>query len=838
MNAMQRLADRAIQYYNALVLDRPWLVIMCLSIAIGFLGYKAKDFKIDASAETLLLENDADLRYTREINDRYGVNDFLIVSYSPRSGDLLDDKNLAHLQRLQADLSQVNGVTSVQSLLDVPLLESPPIAYSEFSGSLPTLETPGTDKKLARVELQESPLYRNLIVSPDMKTAALVVNLQIDETYRDLLKQRSTLQELKARRPLTAGEKTQLDAVQAKISRHLDISRRAQHENIQAVRAILDPYRSQADLFLGGISMIADDMISFIKSDLEIFGLGVFFLLVIMLGIIFKKIRWIALPMLCCFISVVAMMGILAAFGWEVTVISSNFISLQLIITLSVVVHLIVRYREFQVRNPEYDRRSMVLNTVRTKFTPCLYATLTTIAGFGSLLLCDIKPVINFGWMMSAGLVLSLLLTFILFPVGIILLKKPESPSRSKRFKFSLVEFLAGFTQTKGVPILVVTAILSILTVMGISRLVVENSFIDYFKSSTEIYQGMKVIDQKLGGTTPLDVIVEFEPIDLSGFGKEDDQLEPDPFADEIKQEDPDKYWFVESRMKTIEKVHDYLDALPATGKVLSLGTLLKIGRRLNKGISLDSIEMAVLYTKLPDEFKALILRPYLSIKNNEARFSVRIKDSLKGLKRDALLKQIRTDLVQKIGLDPQKVHLAGTMVLYNNMLQSLFSSQIKTMGVVALALMAMFLVLFRSLRVALIALFPNLLSAGAVLGVMGWMDIPLDMMTITIAAISMGIAVDDTIHYIYRFKEEIRRDGDYLATMHRCHSSIGQAMYYTSITIIIGFSILVFSNFWPTIYFGLFTGLAMLIAMIAALTLLPRLIIVFKPFKTGEETS
>jgi uncharacterized protein len=585
--------------------------------------------------------------------------------------------------------------------------------------------------------------------------------------------------------------------------------------------------------------MIADDMISFIKSDLEVFGLGVFFLLVIMLGIIFKKMRWILLPMLCCFLSVVAMMGILAAFGWEVTVISSNFISLQLIITLSIVVHLIVRYREMQVANPEFDQRATVLNTVRSKFTPCLYATLTTIAGFGSLLLCDIKPVINFGWMMSAGLVLSLLLTFILFPVGIILLKKPESSTQTKGSKFSPVPFFARFTQRHGVVIMAATAILSILTVIGVSRLVVENSFIDYFKKSTEIYQGMKLIDQKLGGTTTLDVVVQFDPIDLSGFKDDNEFLEePDPFADEIQKEDTDKYWFLDSRMKTIEKVQDYLDGLPATGKVLSLGTLLKIGRRLNKGRTLDSIDMAVIYTKLPENFKNLVLKPYLSIKNNEARFAVRIKDSMKGLKRDALLKQIRRDLVEKIGLAPQKVHLAGTMVLYDNMLQSLFSSQIKTMGVVALALMAMFLVLFRSLKISLIALFPNLLSAGAVLGVMGWMGIPLDMMTITIAAISMGIAVDDTIHYIYRFKEEITKDGDYIATMHRCHGSIGHAMYYTSITIVIGFSILVFSSFWPTIYFGLFTGLAMLIAMVAALTLLPQLIVLFKPFKVAVQES
>ncbi len=832
MKIIKRLADWTIRQYDKLVLDHPVFVIICLAVVIGTLGYKARDFKIDASAETLLLENDADLQYTREINNRYGINDFLIIAYTPKTGDLLDENNLAHLGRLQAALSRLKGVVSVLTLLDVPLLESPPISYSEFSGSLPTLQSAATDKALARIELQESPFYRDLIVSPDMKTTALIVNLQIDEIYRDLIQQRNALQAQKAQRPLSAAENTQFEAVQAKLDRHLDLSRKTQHELIVSVRKIMNEYRTEADLFLGGISMIADDMISFIKSDLGLFGLGVFGLLVVMLGIFFKKIRWIVLPMLCCFLSVISMMGILATFGWEVTVISSNFISLQLIITLAIVVHLIVRYREFQIVRPDDDRRTMVLNTVRTKFIPCLYATLTTMAGFGSLLLCDIKPVVQFGWMMSAGILLSLFLTFILFPTGIVLLKKPEPPSRPGSRQFSLVTLLAEFTRNHGTLILVVTAVLSVLSVLGVSRLIVENSFIDYFKKSTEIYQGMAVIDQKLGGTTPLDVIVRFDPVNLDDFEKGDELEEPDPFADEIEKEDPDKYWFLDSRMKTIEKVHDYLDELPETGKVLSLGTLLKIGRRLNKGQPLDSIEMAVLYTKLPDEFKSLVLQPYLSIKNDEARFSIRIKDSLKGLKRDALLKQIRHDLINKIGLNPEKAKLAGTMVLYNNMLQSLFTSQIKTLGVVALALMVMFLVLFRSLKIALIALFPNLLSSGTVLGVMGWLNIPLDMMTITIAAISIGIAVDDTIHYIYRFKEEIKIDRDYLAAMHRCHGSIGHAMYYTSITIIIGFSILVFSNFWPTIYFGLFTGLAMLIAMVAALTLLPRLIIVFKPFK------
>lgn len=825
---MRRLIDTVIRWYSHCVLDYPLFVILGLIILIIILGYKAKDFKIDASAETLLLENDPDLRYSRQLNNRYGVNDFLFVSFSPKEGDLLSSDNLDTIRRLRDELAVLDPVDSVFTILDVPLLESPPISYSDFSGSLPTLQSAKIDKNLARKELRDSYFYRDLIVSSDMTTTALIINLEINENYRELIQERNGFLDKKAQAGLSENEKSELKSLNKKIRQQLDEMAKVQHKNIAAVRSIIEKYRPDAEIFLGGISMIADDMISFIRRDLAVFGFGVLILLIAMLGIIFRRIRWIALPMLCCFLSVIAMMGILAAFGWEVTVISSNFISLQLIITLAISVHLIVRYREFQRKEPETDQYTLIQLTIQSKFIPCLYAALTTIAGFSSLLLCDIKPVIHFGWMMSAGIFVSLVLTFVLFPAGMALMKKPIPPSDNKILTFSFTDFLARFTQSNGILILVVAVVLAVLSIIGISRLMVENSFIDYFKKSTEIYQGMELIDRKLGGTTPIDVIVRFESFEPEDT-EEDDEFFEDPF-DEMGEEDEGKYWFTEGRVDTIERVHDYLDGLPETGKVLSVGTLLKIGRNL-KGESLDSFEIAVLYSKLPDDYKNMILKPYLSIEDNEARFSVRIKDSLESLKRDAFLKRVEDDLINKLELEKGKVSLAGTMVLYNNMLQSLFSSQIKTLGVVAVVLLGMFLILFRSLKVALIAFFPNLLSAAAVLGVMGWMNIPLDMMTITIAAISIGIAVDDTIHYIYRFKKEIIKDSDYYKALHRCHGSIGHAMYYTSIIIIVGFSILVFSNFWPTIYFGVFTGLAMFIALIFALTLLPQLLVLFKPF-------
>jgi predicted RND superfamily exporter protein len=467
--------------------------------------------------------------------------------------------------------------------------------------------------------------------------------------------------------------------------------------------------------------------------------------------------------------------------------------------------------------------------------TPCLFAALTTIAGFGSLMFSDILPVRTFGWMMIAGIGVSLMVTFLLFPAGLMLVAK-KTPKIGKKSKYSLTSFLAGLTQNHGRAVLAISAGLFILSAIGISRLVVENSFIDYFKASTEIHQGMKVIDQNLGGTTPLDVIVELEATDVSAqtsgaaeVATDDGNF--DEFDEFDKKDDDGRYWFTSDRMALTKKIHNYLESLPEIGKVLSLGTMLKIAEKLNHGKPLDNFQLALLYGELPHRFKALVLAPYVSVQHNQLRFTVRIKDSEKSLKRNALLKKIRHDLTAKLGLKEENVHLAGLLVLYNNMLQSLFESQILTLGVVVLALMAMFLLLFKSFKIALIALAPNLLAVGAVLGFMGWMNIPLDMMTITIAAISIGIAVDNTIHYIYRFKSEFKISQNYLKTMHYCHGSIGYAMYYTSVTIIIGFSILAFSSFLPTIYFGLLTGLAMLIALLAALTLLPQLLIAVKPF-------
>lgn len=828
-----------IDIYERVVLRRPKLIITVLLALFAFFGYWIKDFRLDASGDSLVLEHDDDLRYYRKISAQYESGDFVIVTYTPPEG-LFSDKSLERLRGLRDELKKLRRVASVVTLLDVPLLKNPPGTLKDLKDNIKTLEDPGADREMAVDEFRESPLYQKLLVSADLRSTAIQVNFHADSRHTELLSRRSELREAEFNGTITETQRAELEKVSAGYRLSKDKWRVERHEDIAAIRRVITSYREESDLFLGGVPMIVDDIISFIKSDLKGFGLGMLAFLVLTLGVIFRRGRWVLLPMLCCTFSAIVMMGLLGLSEWDVTVVSSNFISLQLIFTMSLAIHIVVRYRELLRERAEDGELALIRDAVRFTFVPCLYASLTTMAGFTSLVVCDILPVVNFGWMMTMGLAVSLTVTFLLLPAGLALLRKPPAEAE-KDFGQPLTSAFARLTERRPAGIFVGSALVAVLTVIGIARLEVENSFIDYFKESTDIYQGMKFVDRELGGTTPLDVVVDLgaeetpapAPV-ADGEGDEDDDF--DEFGEfEEEEEDPSKYWFTSARLEKVNKIHDYLDGLEATGKVLSLATLWKTASDLNEGEAFDDFTLALLFNSMPDRFRGIMVDPYVSIERNEARITTRIKDSMKDLRRDALIRKIRSDLAGELGLEEGKFRVTGLMVLYNNMLQSLFRSQIKTIGFTVLALMFMFMVLFRSLKVSLIAIFPNLLSCLVVLGVMGLAGLPLDVMTITIVAISVGIAVDDTIHYLHRFRRELRVDGDYMGAMYRCHGSIGNAMFYTSLTITVGFSILSFSRFIPTILFGLLTALAMMMALVAALTLLPRLIIVFKPFGPGK---
>jgi uncharacterized protein len=816
--------------YDTFILKYPTAILIALMIFISSLAYFATKLEIDASAETLLLDDDKDLKFFREVNKRYDSSDFLVVTYSPKS-DLLSKDSLETIKNISEEFVKVEGIESITSILNVPLLQSPIRPISDLVSGVDSLETKEFNKNLVKNELLNSPLYSNALVSSDFKTTALVLNLKKDTKYFELLEKRNTLLAKKRESNLTNDENKKLEEVIIEFKNYRDVLRQSETIEIQNIRNIIKKYESSGKIFLGGVNMIASDIVGYVKNDLLIYGTSLLLILVFILWYIFRHIRWIIIPLFICLVSVISTAGTLGLFGWEVTVISSNFIALQLIITISIVLHLIVRYRELNVKYKNASQYKLVINTVLSKFNPSFFAIITTITGFGSLVLSNIEPVINLGLMMSTGIAISLVLSFLIFPVILIMMdKKDEHEQENTRFSF--IKKCSDIVEHNGKAIIVTSIIVLIFSLSGSLKLIVENSFISYFKQSTDIYKGMQVIDENLGGTTPLDIIIKFKD-EPKAVIKEVVKDQFDDFENEFAASADDKqYWFSQDKMDTITAVHDYLESLPEVGKVQSLATLLKIGQTLNNGKQLDGITLALLYNQLPPKYKTLILSPYINIDENEARITIRIVDSNPDLRRNDLLNKIRHDLKTVIQNKETTVKLSNLMVLYNNMLQSLFESQIATLGFVVVILFVMFMILFKSLKIALIAIATNIIPISAIFGIMGWLNIPLDIMTITIAAIAIGIGVDDTIHFIHRFKEEFKKDHNYVNSMRRSHESIGYAMYYTSLVIIMGFSILVLSNLIPTIYFGLLTVITMVTVLIANLLLLPRLILIFKPYE------
>ncbi|MFQ5991556.1 MAG: RND family transporter [Nitrospiraceae bacterium] len=819
--------------YQKIVIERPVISLSFIALLVLFFGLQTPNFKLDASAESLVLENDEALRYYRSIRKVYGSDDFLVITYTP-SSDLLSEDSLAGLKSLAEELTRLPGVKSVVSILDVPLLNSPKIKLSQLATDIKTLETPGVDKELARKEFQESPLYRNLLVSPDGRTTALQVNLTRDETYYTLLNQRNQLRDKSRATGLSPEETQQLEHASREFSEYHASALDAERENVRAVRRIMDTYGDKAKMHLGGISMVTSDMMSFIEHDLTVFGLGVFSFLVLALIYFFRKLRWVVLPMVCSFLTAIVMVGYLGFFDWRVTVISSNFLSLLLIITMSITIHLIVRYRILATDNPRMDQATLVRETVRVMAKPCFYTAITTIVAFCSLVVSDIRPVIDFGWIMTIGISLAFALNFIFFPSVLVLLARENPESRSDATQ-SFTLAVASFTQKHSRAILILCSILAVVSLLGIPQLEVENRFIDHFKSSTEIYQGMELIDRQLGGTIPLDIIVDPDAefyVYLEELKQSEDSFN-DPFEQEGETGDPN-YWFNTEMLGKVEEVHDYLEGLPEVGKVLSMATVMKVFRELNDGRVPDDYDLALIRRLLPEDVKEALVAPYLSEDANQTRITMRLIESAPNLRRQALLTKIHGFLANDMHFADGDFHLTGMAVLYNNLLQSLYRSQILTLGVVFLSILAMFIVLFRSVSLAVLAIIPNLLAAGMVLGLMGWVGIPLDIMTITIAAIVIGIAVDHAIHYIHRFQVEFARYRDYAATVRACHGSIGRAIYYTALTITVGFSILVLSSFIPTIYFGFLIGFAMVVALLSNLTLLAVLLMIFQPLGPG----
>ena len=807
--------------FNFLVDKSKFFIFLLFALSIiSIIGLPR--FQLDASSDTLLLDNDPDLKIYRENSRKYGSSDFLVIAFTPNK-DIFTNETISLLENLVGKLKEVDGISNVLSLFDVPLLSYSEQSINELAENVVTLSTDDVDLTKAKYEFETNEVYKGLLISKDLKTIALQMTLKPNESYQKLISKRY---ELLDQKNLIEEKsfKQDLESLDFQIEEQKQINLINEATLINEVRRITKDYEGYGEIFLGGGAMIAHDTIKMIQQDLFTFGVAVFFMFVLILSIIFRQFRWVIVPLVSAGLSALFTTGLISWIGWKVTVVSANFIALLMIIGISLTVHLVVRYREITSKFNDISHNEALKRTLSQMFLPCLYTALTTMVAFASLIISDIRPIIDFGLLMVLSIFIAFSVSFVFFGSLASLM--------NKNLKDTNIDYSSGFTtwinslvvRFKNI-ILLISLLGFIFSIVGINKLSVENKFIDYFKPTTEIYKGLSLIDKKLGGTAPLDIIISAPENNF-----ENDYESEDDFDDFGLETEQYGYWFNSQNLSYLEEIHDYLEARPEIGKVLSVSSAIKLAE-IVKGNKLDDLELALLRKVLPEDINDQLLSSYISEDDNQVRLSARVIESMDGLNRKKLIEEVKNDLIKNYELTEDQFYLSGISVIYNNLLQSLFQSLIGSLSIVFAAIFAMFIILFRSLYMAIIAMIPNLLSASSVLGIIGWSGIPIDIMTVTVAAISIGIGVDNTIHYVHRFLKEYEQNNNYDLAIKNSHSTIGRAMFYTSLTIVLGFMILVSSNFNPSVFFGIFTSFSMIVAILAALMLLPVLIRHLKPF-------
>ena len=807
-----------------------YLVILFIVFVVTVIsGFGLTNFKLDASSDALVLENDESLKAYREAEDEFGDSSFLIITYEPNQ-ELFSDYSINRIANLENDLKNIDGVDSVLSLLDAPIFFQPKVGLTQVADNLKDLTFEDINLELAKDEIINNPIYKELIISNDGSVTAMQVVLRGNDEYDLLIKERYELLDiLSSKEPLSNDVKANLQKRLIEINKRVSMLNNQESDFnkqlISNIRNVISKYKDEATIYLGGPSMIATDMMQYIESDLVIFGSAVALIFALMLFIFFGSLWFVLLPLMNAFLATFITAGFLGYMDWKISVVSSNFIALLLILTISLTVHLLVKINEL---NKQTNFKDAIIQGYDQMFAPCFFAALTTAVAFLSLTFGDLKPVIEFGKMMAFGISIAFMLTFTFLPCALYFINQSNTKDYLSLHK--VTQTLLNFSQNNRQFITFSFLTLFSILCFGISKLEVENRFIDYFDKETEIYKGMYEIDSKLGGTATLDIIISQPDDSFESIEIQDEFFEDDLFEDETSE--AAGYWWNIYSLNELEKIHDYLDSIPEIGKVLSVASGVKLARQINDGEDLNDLELALLRSVLPEDIRESLLYSYINKDDSVVRISTRVNESASNLNRNDLLNMIDNKLQTEFNLDPSQYEMTGLAVLYNNMLQSLFKSQIGSLLIVFAVISLMLFLIFKSIKIMIIGLIPNIFVASSVMGLLGLLNIPLDIMTITVAAISVGMAVDNTIHYIYRYKKELKVTNSAQNALKNAHATTGRAIFYTASTIAAGFCILSLSNFFPTILFGLFTSIAMILAFVSSLTLLPNLLVKYKVFQ------
>ena len=534
--------------YKNFIIDYSKFTLVLIISTLSFFLYFSKDFKLDASSDALLLEGDEDIKYLREVNERYGSKDFLVLTYTPVQS-FEEEETIINIQFLKSKIEKLSWVENVITVIDVPLLKSSDEALMERLKNYKTLAHPEIDKKRGFEEILNSPIYQDYVISKDGKTSGIVVYLKEDKRLKEYIKIKNEYYEQSLINSPSKKEKVKYKLFIEEYENYKNLYNQRNHQNINEIRDVINRYSENAKIHLGGIPMIADDMMTYIKNDIVVFGIGVFLFIIVTLWMVFKNIKWVVMPLLGCSVSVGIMVGLLGFLGWKVTVISSNFIALMLILNMAMNIHVTVRFLQLKKEFPNLSNNEAVLDATKKMFLPILYTVLTTICAFLSLIFSGIKPIIDFGWMMTLGLTVSILVTFSLLPSLLSIFADNEDIQVKDSEKSKITSALSTFAKGNTKLIFSSAILVVILSIYGISKLEVENSFINYFDEETEIYKGMKKIDDDLGGTTTLDVIIKFPTKEKVSSETDDDFSE---WEENEEAEDKSTYWFTRNKIDKI----------------------------------------------------------------------------------------------------------------------------------------------------------------------------------------------------------------------------------------------------------------------------------------------
>ncbi|MGQ8364443.1 efflux RND transporter permease subunit [Glaciecola sp. 1036] len=772
-------------------------IIILFAITFAALAYFSTQFKINASADTLLTKNNELYIETQLANEKFSPSEFILIAYQPRNHALFSEQTFQDLAQLTNQFEQIERLETTNSILNVPLISSATNLLQIDNVADLTYQKQQYSVEQMRNMLSEHPIYTDLLVNEQQDATSIQLVFKKNSELEALNAQMLDIQAQTLDGELSDEQQQTLDSLKQEASKIEEQIGKTRQQELAQIEQIIASTDADADIFIGGSYVVGLRLIEIVKQDLVYFGIGIAALICLLLAILYRSVKWVIFPILACGASITVTMGVLAILQIPATVISANFIALQLILTLAIMLHLITCYREISRDDESLTQKERVIATLTDKIAPCFFAAITTSIGFASLIFSGIQPVMDFGIMMLISNLVTLLVALLLFPAILSFL-----PATKEAHEYTWVKSLLNKVKSWVINHPAKTAIIPLAILIGlsvgISRLTVENSFINYFHQDTKIYQELSFIDRQFGGSTALDVVINLP-----------NAQEGDLFL----------------RAETINQLHlshATIDAFEASGNVTSLINFTLLAKQVNQNMPLTEYELDVIYEVVDKEVIDQLLGAYVDTDSKTLRISTRIKDSLPDLNRQQLLDNIKADLAAS-GLEPEQYKLTNLFILYQDILSRLFDSQITTLGIVYIALGIVLLIIFRSLKLALIALVPNIITTTAILGLIGWLGIPLDLMTITIAAIAMGIAVDDTIHFMDAFITG--QNQDKLSGLKSAFSHTGLAITYTTTLIALGFGMFMFSDFMPSVYFGLLTASAMLFALFCDLTVLPTLL-------------